>query len=951
MNHRLSWLSLLPLPLLLWGMPGLAIELEQELVERRHAEVFFEAAQPLLIIDGNEMLSKQTKPNADSASSRQAEANCLLNEGIDKYNRSEWRAALTTWQQALEIYQAIGDRAGEATTLYNIGIVNRTLGNYLTALNYYQKSLLIAREISNRASEANNLSNIGELHRIMGSYLLALDYHQQSLVIFREMTDREGETLTLHRIGNVNEALGNYPMALDYHQQSLVISREIGYRGGEGIILSGIGNVYLALGSYPIALDYYQQSLDIKRETGDRAGEAEILNGIGNAVQALGAYITALNYYQQSLLIRREIGYRGGEAQNLNNIGIVYKLLGNYPEALEFYQQSLAITRDIGDRTAEATTLNNIGVIYKELGEYPEAIAQYEQSLAITREIGDRAGEANTLGNMGFLFEAQDDPVLAIIFLKQAINIYEAIRDGNQALAQELQDSYTATIADDYRTLADLLLQQNRILEAQRVLDLLRVQELDDYLRGVQRNATTEAGVAYWRVEDNLLRLYRELLLAGDELALLQDIPFSELTPEQQQRLADLTARQGELLENFQQWLEHPEVAATLTALRTSTEGRNLEIEDYATLQQNLANLPQNTVLLYPLILDQRLELVLVTPHAPPVRHPVNVEAVELNRVIAEFGRSLKYARPDIDTHAQQLYDWLIKPLEDNLSAAQVEMIIFAPDGALRYVPLAALHDGDGWLTERFSFTHITAAALTNFAAKPQANPRLLAAACGQCDFEYDVAGQQFRFSLLPYAESEVALLAQQMPNVDVLPTADFTPEALNLRLGSYEILHLATHGAFVSGQPEESFIVFGDESRVNLSDIERQWKLPNADLVVLSACETAVGSDELGTGVEILGLGFQIQQAGAKATLASLWPVSDGGTQVLMNAFYSALAAGKTKAEALQLAQQALLTGNGEAAGLPRGGFVLADIPEEVVNNLAHPHYWAPFILIGNGL
>lgn len=711
MPHRLPWLSLVPLPLLLWGMPGLAAELEQEPIEGRYIEVFLEAAQPLPLVGGSENLFGQTKQNADNATNRQDQANRLLDEGVDKYNRSEWQAALTTWQQALEIFRELGDRAGEAITL--------------------------------------------------------------------------------------------------------------------------------------------------------------------------------------------------------GNIGIVYQASGNYPEALNYY----------------------------------------EQSLTLKRELGDRATEALTLANIGLLFDAQAEPEMAIIFLKQAINVYETIRDSNQALSQDLQDSYTATIADDYRTLADLLLQQNRILEAQRVLDLLRVQELDDYLRGVQRNATTEAGVAYWQVEATLLQLYKELLLAGNELALLRDIPFNELEPEQRDRLAALTSREGELEENFQQWLEHPEVAATLAALRTSTEGRNLEIEDYATLQQNLANLPQNTVLLYPLILDQRLELVLVSPHAPPVRYPVDVEAAELNRVITAFGQSLKYARPDIDTHAQQLYDWLIKPLENNLSAAQAEMIIFAPDGALRYVPLAALHDGDSWLAERFSFTHITAAALTNFAAKPNDNPRLLAAACGECDFEYDVAGQQFRFSLLPYAESEVARLSQQMPNVDVLPTADFTPEALNLRLGSYEILHLATHGAFVSGQPEESFIVFSDRSRVNLTEIEQQWKLPNADLVVLSACETAVGSDELGTGVEILGLGFQIQQAGAKAALASLWPVSDGGTQVLMNAFYSALATGKTKAEALQLAQQALITGKGEAAGLPRGGLVPADIPNEVASGLAHPHYWAPFILIGNGL
>ncbi|NER83544.1 MAG: CHAT domain-containing protein, partial [Leptolyngbya sp. SIO1D8] len=550
------------------------------------------------------------------------------------------------------------------------------------------------------------------------------------------------------------------------------------------------------------------------------------------------------------------------------------------------------------------------------------------------------------------LLGEQNQPELAIVFYKQAVNIYERIRNSNKALDNELQQSYVATVEDTYRNLADFLLQRGRIVEAQRVLDLLKVQELDDYLRGVQRNTTTQDGVAYWQIEETLLQLHREFLLARDELNLLQEINFSDLTPEQEQRLTELTDHQGELLDDFQDWVEHPEVVQTLNMLRTSTEGQNLEIEDYSTLQANLADLPQNTVLLYPLILENRLELVLVSPYAPPLRHPVEeVSATELNRTITEFGQSLKYARSDIKIHAQELYKWLIEPLEVDLKNMEAEMIIFAPDGPLRYVPLAALHDGEGWLIERFSFTHITAAALTNFDAKPQDNPRLLAAACSECDFEYQVAGQDFQFPPLPFADKEVSLLAEQMPNTDVLRTPDFTPEALRLRLGSYEILHLATHGAFVTGQPEESFIVFGDQSRLNLKEIEHQWTLPNADLMVLSACETALGSEHLGTGVEILGLGFQIQQAGAKAVLASLWSVSDGGTQVLMNAFYRAVALEKPKAEALQLAQQALLNEDGTVVGLPRGSLVPEGIPDEEENGLKHPHYWAPFILIGNGL
>jgi CHAT domain-containing protein len=156
-------------------------------------------------------------------------------------------------------------------------------------------------------------------------------------------------------------------------------------------------------------------------------------------------------------------------------------------------------------------------------------------------------------------------------------------------------------------------------------------------------------------------------------------------------------------------------------------------------------------------------------------------------------------------------------------------------------------------------------------------------------------------------------------------------------------------------GTLDESFILFGNGERITLRDIQT-WSLKNVDLVVLSACQTGLGG-KLGNGEEILGLGYQMQRAGARAAIASLWTVDDGGTQALMNSFYAHLKKGNTtKAEALRQAQIALITGDYTAIGKDRGSLGSeqrdrTSPPAQLANRLSHPFYWAPLILIGNGL
>ncbi|MEM9220195.1 MAG: tetratricopeptide repeat protein [Cyanobacteria bacterium P01_F01_bin.150] len=888
---------------------------------------------------------------------RAGEGTALGSLGNAYRNLSQYQQAIDLYEQRLAIAREIGDRAGEGTALTNLGVTFSRLGQYQQAIDLLEQALTITQEIGDRAGEGHALGNLGIAYIYLGQYQQAIDLLEQQLTITREIGDRAGEGVALVSLGSVYRNLGQYQQAIDLLDQQLTITREIGDHAGEGVALVNLGSVYLSLGQYQQAIDLYEQALTIIREVGNRAGEGAALGNLGIAYSSLGQYQQAIDLLDQQLTITREIGDRAGEGNALVNLGIVYGSLGQYQQAIDLLEQRLAIAREIGDRAGEGNALVNLGSVYLILGQYQQALEQYRQAVALFNHLGNRSEESTTLSNIGKLLDKQNQSELAIVFLKASVEVRESIRGDIRGLDTTLQQSFTDTVADDYRLLADLLLQQDRIIEAQRVLDLLKVQELDDYLADVQRNAQTENGVEFWQPEEDVLVLYDDVLVAGAELQRLQAQNPDQLSPEEQTRKAELEAQQDVVYTSFIDWLDHPEILDAIDQLRIDTRSRTVDIENFTDLQASLGQLPQRSVILYPLILENRLELVLVSADAPPVRYPIEVDAIALNRAVVAFGQALNDPSSDPRLVAQQLYNWVIAPLENDLATVGAETIIFAPDGVLRYVPLAALHDGEQWLAQRFSFSQITAASETDFAARPRTDQSLLAAACEACSFDVSVGDDVFRFANLPGALREVERLIEQVPGAKALINSDFTPEKFKDLLGSYTLIHLATHGKFVSGRPDESFVLFGNNQSVNLRQMRREWSQLDADLVVLSACETALGSPELGDGIEVLGLGFQLQRVGAKAVMASLWQVSDGGTQTLMDAFYTALNNGYGKAEALRRAQQTLITGDQTVLAGERGGATLNLIdtrtghPLAQSSDLSHPYYWAPFILIGNGL
>jgi CHAT domain-containing protein/Tfp pilus assembly protein PilF len=808
---------------------------------------------------------------------RNGEARSLNNLGFAYNNLGQYQKAIDFYQQSLAIQKQIGDRKGEATSLNNLGFAYDSLGQYQKAIDFYQQSLALQKQNGDRNGEARLLNNLGGTYDSLGQYQKAIDFYQQSLAIQKQIGDRNGEAASLNNLGESYRSFGQYQKAIDFYQQSLAIFKQIGDRNGEAASLNNFGLAYNSVGQYQKAIDFYQQSLAIKKQIGDRNGEARSLNNLGFAYNSLGQYQKAINYDQQSLSIQKQIGDRNGEATSLNNLGFAYDNFGQYQKAIDFYQQSLAIQKQIGDRSGEATSLNNLGLAYRSLGQYQKAIDFYEQSLAIQKQIGGRSGEGTILSNLGFLFAQQKQPELAILFYKQSVNIREAIRKDIKGLKKEEQQSYITSIANSYRNLADLLIKQDRIMEALQVLDLLKVQELEDYLKNIKGNDRTSQGVR---------------ILEPEKAISPQLLAFS-----------------------FDQIPElNPKLASQIQQIPKSEINK---VPEY------LQKIPQGSVLIYPLILSDRLEIILFAPNTLPIHRTVPIKQTDLNELVFAFLTGLRDSgSEDVKEPAKKLYNLLIKPIEAELTNAKATTILYAPDQQLRYVPLAALYDGKQWLIEKYRISNLIAYSLSDFSPKTKNSPNVLAGAFGGKSGEI-----KFGQNALPATITEVRAIAQSLQNTTTLEENDFSRQSTQDNLKQHNILHLATHAEFNIGSPDNSRIFFGNGDILKLNEIT-DLPLQNIDLIVLSACQTGVG--KLGDGVEILGFGYQVQKAGAKNAIASLWKVDDEGTQALMEAFYKELKKGDAPIdEALRKAQVSLIKSP----------------------NYNHPNYWSAFFAIGNGL
>jgi filamentous hemagglutinin family protein len=342
---------------------------------------------------------------------------------------------------------------------------------------------------------------------------------------------------------------------------------------------------------------------------------------------------------------------------------------------------------------------------------------------------------------------------------------------------------------------------------------------------------------------------------------------------------------------------------------------------------------------------SDRLELLLITAEGPPIRRPIrDVTRAQAIQVANQFrGSVTNPSRPTAyRASSQQLYEWIIAPMEAEMQAQEITNVAFIMASGLRSLPVAALYDGEQFLIEKYSVGLMPSLSLTDTRYQDVKNLSVLA--MGAEEFE--------QLQPLPAVPFELELIADTLWSGEALLNNQFTVANLiaERQTTPYGIIHLATHAEFNPGKPENSYIQFWGETQVSLSHLrDLGLNNPPVELLVLSACRTALGSEtaELGfTGLAV--------QAGVKSGLGSLWYVSDAGTLALMTAFYEQLQSAPIKAEALQQAQLALLRGEARLEGgqlVSRGINVplsagLASLGDRV---LTHPYYWSGFTLVGS--
>ena len=880
----------------------------------------------LIMTLGAAMFAQTNEEKLAEANKTYGEALELLREGTAE----SYRAARDKFRAAADLFAIVGDKQKQAKSFVGLGFVSNKLGEKSTPVESYNQALRLFRSLNDKLWEAATLNNIGEVYFNLGEKQKALEYFQAANTLFRLLGDKRREAATL----------------------------------------SNIGKVYSDLGDKQQALKFYNDALSLSRSAGNISWEATALNNIGEVYSNLGEKQKALEYFQTALTIHRSLGSKGGEAATLNNIGTVYSDLGDNQQALKFYNDAISLLRLIGDKGGEATTLNNIGAIYDELGDKQKALAYFQAALPLNKVVGYKPGQARTLDLLMVYWSSLNNLRFAVFYGKQSVNLYQELRQNINGLDKETQKTYLKSIEDTYRFLADILINEGRIAEAEEVLAMLKEEEFFAYLRRddkVAANLKTKISLSpeekkafedYEKFADNITRAAAELgMLEAKKNAL----PLGEsLSAADQMQYDSLKQKYDAAIVVFGKFLDDLKI-------KFGTNDKRVAVVESDT-QGILKRLNQpRTVIISTIVGEDRLNLIVTTSDIQRA-HTVNISAADVNKLVAEFRAAVINSKIDPRPAGKKLFNVLFPAaLSKDLENIKADTIVWSLDGSLRYAPMAALWDGKNYLVEKY------ANAILTLASRDKINAATTDRAKWQA-FGVGVSKPYQQFNALPAVPQELCSIVRDPKKEDfcnafgkqngvitglMLSDDEFTLQSFENNLGKAPVVHIASHFSLNAGDETDSYLLLGGgaERRFSLVSLKKT-RLDRVEILTLSACNTAMNSGNKSNGVEVEGFGALAQNQGVKSVLATLWAVADESTRDLMIEFYSQLEANPQigKAEALKKAQLSLLNGKYKAGEIPlwrqRGGDSLDS--EALFNTdarapFAHPYFWSPFILFGN--
>ncbi len=729
---------------------------------------------------------------------------------------------------------------------------------------------------------------------------------------------------------------------------------------------NALGSTYSKLGDYRRARAMYERALDLDPSDDRRAAT---YNNLAIVCKESGLFEDALRFATLSLQFRDRVatkdpnGALKGYGSTYNQLGNAHKELGHLEEALACYRRSLEYRLRAG--VAPQGTMQNIGDTLVALGRLDEGRQILHESLALHRRDEERLEEARTLTSLGLSFK-ESNPQAAVVLLKEAVTIIQSAKLEFAQLTPDLQASFSESNSEPYRELAAILISLNRVQEAMRVLDMLKLQQASDYVRGGDDRASPPidrvgAEVEQWDawlkaqagIGDKLFRLYE---LRGKERTPQEETEFDRLSAD----LAPAWQAIQRLYDSMQRDVARSKGATAPVVPLTDLQGIVARLS-----QPDKAGEPSKPVAAIRVFaIRDRVITLLVTPtgtqmfgHDKPIK--------EWKALLGNLGTSLRFPSIDPRGFGQEVYNLAFRDADRELRARKIDRVLCSMEGELRYVPVAAIWTGSGYMGDRYSISYFVPGAplerrlrsewrVAGFAmskgAKTQEGGELppLTGASREVDSIVRDSGEAS--GLLPGRQ----FLDEQ-----------FTPKSLRgvLENRREQVVHLATH-FILKPKIEESYLVAGDSTDLSLRALQ-SWTVgqplfQDVDLLYLSACDTGGIAEEgqvLGDGREIDTFAmFAMAENQAATVVSSLWLLDDEAASRFAEAFYRLRQEHPTESlgRLAQLAQHEVRDGRlppGRTRSEPTHGppATMPAFKPDAAHPFEHPYYWAPIVIFGS--
>jgi CHAT domain-containing protein len=909
---------------------------------------------------------QQDQDSTDRAEKLYREA-LILNSSPHKEDRI---AGISKLDDAIDLYLLEG-RKDKAAQLYNIqGTTWMTLGDYGKRISAYEKALDLIRSTGDANGEGLALMNIGFSYSEAGEYEKAVKYLEQAVPKFVSVSNKYYESMVYWSIAGIHDRLGMPETALGYY----LLAQRVSNSAEQSL---AVADALDRLGRYREAQKLYRTLETDQRRRNDWFGLSNTYRALGSHFAKQKKFKSAIYYLDRSLRsnarLKRTHSSRSTAASAVAALADVYSLIGNTRSALVKFQLALSEFSKMGDAWSEANIRMSIGRIFSLLDQQDKAQGHYLQALPLYRLTGSRPQEAAVFDALQRSFRKSGNTRLAISFGKKAVNQIQSLRGEIKGMAQEVRDSYLKQVESAYRDLADILISEGRLNEAQEVLGMMKEEEVFGFVR--RDSAEIEKLSKRADLRDDERKALERFEAIADRIASLGN-EFARLK-EKRSELAE-----GQRLSNEDQ-MRFDEIAADLEQVNgrfqvflreLSDEFANKprivnDIQENAGLQSDLRSWGDGVVAVYTVAGDERYRVILTTPEVQ-VDGRYEIGSADLNKKIAAFRAAVQDPRVDPRALGKEIYDVVVRPIEKQLEGARARTILWSLDGSLRYLPLAALWDGKQYFGQKYRNVVMTLASRTRLSDEPAGDWRLLGLGVTTAKELIEPNGTRtLKFSALPAVRVELSSIVreeQQPADLGVVSgrslfDEEFTEKSLKERLAQrYKVVHIASHFSFRPGDMTKSFLLLGDGTALTMEKFKTspQLRFTGVELLTLSACDTAAGEPDA-NGKEVESFAVIAQQNGAKAVLATLWPVADESTSAFMTEFYRIKndKPSVSKAEAIQLAQKAMLDGSIKSSGQGNGcradnfGSDSKDRPFRCDPNspFSHPYFWSPFVLIGN--